>query len=158
MLFADDWKVAAGGNRFAHTTLTFFFLLDLMGVPLSWRKCGGGFCFNWCGYEVNLREWSLGISAARAEWVIGWLDRVTADCRVRIRELREALGRMVFVYGAVEWDRPYLAPLFSWVAVSNIESCPRLPVFVMCIMKWLRERLATRRSFPCAVPGPNGGS
>ena len=31
-------------------------------------------------------------------------------------ELREALGRLVFVYGALTYDKPFLGPLFAFLS------------------------------------------
>jgi hypothetical protein len=117
MLFADDWDVAARGRRFREIILVFILLLQILGVPLSWHKCAGGFRYNWCGYELCRREWALGISARRADWLLLWFDRVIRDRKILVKELREVLGRLVFAYGAVEWDN------HSWHRFSPLSRC-----------------------------------
>ena len=63
------------------------------------------------------------MTGRRAAWLLSWFDRVLADDRILMRELREALGRMVFVYGALKADKPFLAPLFPpCLAGPNIVS------------------------------------
>ena len=66
LLFADDWNLTAEGRDFARALLTFLWWLVVLGVPLSWRKTKGGFVYAWIGLEVDLRGWSLGLSASRA--------------------------------------------------------------------------------------------
>ena len=111
LLYADDWDLTAVGLAFRHSVLAFALLLVAFGVPLSWKKSKGGFKYSWVGYEKCLRSWTLGISESRAAWLCGWFREVFAAGSVGTRELREAIGRMVFVYGALSWDRPFLAPL-----------------------------------------------
>ena len=95
----------------------FLWLLQVFGVPLSWRKVKGGRTYTWIGYEVSLEGWALGVSATRADWAITWMTRVLDNNRVLMRELREALGRLVFVDGALTWDKPFLAPLFTCLPI-----------------------------------------
>ena len=67
---------------------------------------------------------------------------------VDTRELREAIGRMVFVYGALSWDRPFLAPLFAFLKLHAIGVKVALPLYVKIVIKWLRDRLSVRRGHP----------
>jgi hypothetical protein len=151
LLFADDWDIDAQGRNFVLTLLVAAWFLAVLGVPIKWKKCRGGRTFAWIGYERCLKEASLGISESRAAWVDAWMSRIILQGLVLVREMREALGRMVFVYGALEWDQPFLAPLFAFVATHAPGACLRPPVFVFTILKWLRQRLRERRSYPCAV-------
>ena len=146
MLFADDWNMTAGGEHFEFKLLLFAWVLVALRVPISWKKASGGLAYSWVGLEVNLREWSLGISERRAAWLLGWFDRVLADDRILMRELREALGRMVFVYGAIKHDKPFLAPLFAFLATRPDGACAELPLYVRMVLEWLRTRLRTRRA------------
>ena len=150
-LYADDWDFSAEGERYIQSLLTSLWVLVIFGAPMSWKKCSGGFTYSWIGYEKSLSEWKLGISARRAQWLEGWFSRVLNDNRVLIRELREALGRMVFVYGALTYDKPFLAPLFAFMSLSRPGACVPLPLFVRMIIGWLRERLRRRRSHPCTA-------
>ena len=97
-----------------------------------------------------MRERPLGISASRAAWVDKWLSSTLEAKRVDTGELREALGRLVFVYGALHYDRPFLAPLFAFVALHRPGVTRRLPVYVLVVMRWLRDRLRARRTLPMA--------
>ncbi len=147
MLFADDWWAMALGKRFGTSVIMFTLLLQVLGVPISWKKAGGGRSLEWVGYEICTRgEWTLGISVSRAAWLLGWYDRVLKDGVVVIREFEEALGRMGFVYGAIEYDQPFLGPLYKFVSVHDRSSAVALPLFVRSILSWLRAKLSSRRS------------
>ena len=149
LLFADDWLVLAGGKFFAEGLLYPVFVLEVLGVPFSWKKLTAGLRLAWIGYEVDLRSWALGISERRAAWLLQWFDKVLLRGCVAVDELRQALGRMVYVYGALEWDRPFMAPLFTLLASRAAGSTPTIPPFVRAALLWLRERLRERRVQPC---------
>ena len=145
LLFADDWDLTAGGPTYARAILTFIWWLVVVNVPLSWKKSRGGFSYTWVGYEKCVREWTLGISASRAEWAIGWMSRVLTAGEVEIPELRGALGRLVFVYGALTYDKPCLGPLFAFLSRRQRGGKKKLPLFVKIVLTWLRDRLKARR-------------
>ena len=52
------------------------------------------------------------------------------------------------VYGAVHYDQPFLAPLFALFAWRRPDVTRRLPVYVLVVIRRLRERLRTRRALP----------
>ena len=110
MLFADDFDLTAEGSTYREALMGCIWWLVVLGAPLSWNNSRGGFTYSWIGYEKSLREWSLGVSASRAEWAISWMSGVLQEGRVHVGELREALGRLVFVYGALVYDKPFLGP------------------------------------------------
>ena len=157
-LFADDWLSIASGPDFMWHHLGFVGFLRVFKVPLSWKKLKGGLVVPWIGYEIDLRECRLGISERRAAWLDAWLCRVLDQGSVLIREMREALGRMVFVFGALVWNRPFLGPLFSFVAVHRPGECPTLPVFLRSILGWLRDGLRRRRMHPCGLKREKRGA
>ena len=70
----------------------------------------------WVGYELVLTEASLGLSASRAQWLEGWYSRLLRDHSVQMQENQEGLGRAAFVCGALDYDRPFLAPLYAIAA------------------------------------------
>ena len=145
-LFADDYDLTAEGKEFMMSILAFVLWLDVLGVPLSWKKSRGGLTYTWVGYEKSLREWTLGISEQRAAWVDRWLTKVLDARRVHTGELREALGRMVYVYGALNYDRPFLGPLFAFLSVHPAGVSRRLPVYALVVVRWLRDQIRRRRS------------
>ena len=146
--FADDWLLASAEPHHRKALLCFLWFLVVLQVPLSWHKAKGGATFVWVGYELRLRGWTLGISATRAEWAITWMSRTLTNKRVDTTKLREALGRLVFVYGALQWDRPFLAPLFAFLSLHRPGVVRKLPLYVVIMLSWLRDRLRARRAHP----------
>ena len=125
------------------------YLLVILCAPLSWKKVRGGVEAEWIGYMLDVARFELGISAKRAAWASRWLRDKSVEGTVRLGELREALGRLQFITGAIEFFRPFLGPLYAWAAAGPKFSRPRLPIMVILIMKYLAEELLNMRSMPC---------
>ena len=63
-------------------------------------------------------------------------------------ELREALGRLVFLYGALQYGRPFLAPSLSSLALHRPGRVHRLAVYGRVVLLYLQDRLRARRARP----------
>ena len=146
LLFADDYDLAGERSTYKEAMLGFIWWLVVLSVPLPWKKSKGGFTYSWIGYEKSVREWSLGVSASRAEWAIKWMGGALQEGRVGAVELREALGRLVFAYGALTYDKPFLGPLFAFLSLHPPGVNRRLPLYVRVVLGWLRDRLKQRRT------------
>ena len=103
--------VEAGESDFRFPILSFFILTAVLGVPLSWHKTLGGDVLVWVGFELLLESRKVGISQRRAEWFVRWSSEIASAPTVHMRSFEEALGRIMFVVGALEYERPFLAPL-----------------------------------------------
>ena len=143
---------------FEVSLLGFVWVMVALGVPFSWRKARGGLTYSWIGLELDRRQWALGLSQSRANWLIGFFSKLLHERHANMREFREALGRMVFVYGALSADRPFLAPLFAFLARRPQGERVPLPLYVVMTLKWLRTRLQERRVAPIARAPPWLGS
>eukprot|EP00434_Breviolum_minutum_P020185 symbB.v1.2.017800.t1/scaffold1394.1/size200789/23 len=80
LLFADDGLLMAGGEDYHKLILSLFIFLDLLEIPLSWKKTRGGFKTEWIGYTVDLEDWKIGVSEKKVAWrgphgVLGWGDQ-----------------------------------------------------------------------------------
>ena len=64
---------------------------------------------------------------------------------------QEGLGRTACVCGALEYDRPFLAPLYTFAALHDLVSTKPLPLHVTTTLCFLRRQLQTRRHYPCAL-------
>eukprot|EP00971_Amphidinium_carterae_P336248 6472501-Amphidinium_carterae.1 len=85
-------------------------------------KLRGGLTSAWIGYEFDLKELGVGISASKVEWVTGWIQRASENPWIKVSALRSALGRFAFVAGVLPHIRPLLGPLFAWTAaVGNLK-------------------------------------
>jgi len=77
------------------------------------------------------------------------------DKVVVIRDFLAALGRAAYACGALEFDRPFLAPLYTFGSLHPLDSTRPLPTYVLVVVRFLRDRLSTRRMHRCAQPlGP----
>jgi hypothetical protein len=150
LLYADDWLIVPTTEARAESVLVALWALSVLGFPVKWAKCSGGPVLDWVGLELCFESSSLGISARRATWAIGWMEKVLVDNMVLIKELLAALGRLVFAFGALEHDRAFLAPLFTFAALHPAGGVVPLPLFVRMTLSWLVRRLRGRRLQPCA--------
>jgi len=152
MVLADDFKFEAAGPDFVEVLLLAVLTAEVVGFPWAWEKLRGGTDFTWVGYQHQLREHSLGLSESRAAWLRGWLASVLDARVVQIREFVAGLGRAAYSCGALEYDRPFLAPLYTFASLHPLESHQPLPTYVLSVVKFLHDRLVVRRMYPCAQP------
>jgi len=153
LLFADDWLLFSGGKLWNEGLVLPIFLLRVLGVPFSWKKFSSGMIVSWIGLEVNLREWSLGLSARRTAWLTNWISKTLDAEDVSISELTQAVGRFQFAFAVLVWDRPFLAPLYSVIGAFSPNSRAVLPEFARASLRWIHDRLLVRRTIPCHVAG-----
>ena len=151
MLYSDDGTLVAAGPRFEFTLVLCLLVLAVLRVPLSWRKLRGGLEVEWVGFLLDVRRFRLGFSERRREWVAAFCLRVASGEPVLVHEVREGLGRLIFVAGPLVVTRPFLGPVFAWVS-----RCPpgaRLvpPPLVRAVLCWFAEILRRHPWKTCSV-------
>ena len=99
---------------------------------------------------MYLTSVQVGISQRRVEWVLKWCDRLLNAGAVNTSELEEGVGRLSFVAGILDFPRPWLAPLFMFLARSPRGSIVALPAYVKFALKYLAYTVADARLVPCA--------
>ena len=129
LVYVDDlvWLVGEKGGLEKLMVVVLYYAA--LGLPFAWHKFKGGYSCEWVGFEVSLLERSLGLSQARADWVIGWLEKTCAENCVRLANLRAVLGRLAFAFTALPQYRPFLGPLYAWSAAvgrRTVELCQNL--------------------------------
>ena len=73
----------------------------------------------------------------RADWPVNWLREVVAT-----RDMSQGLGRIGFAAIALDWERPFLGPLYAWSPAIQGKAGPmKLPVMLRLLMSWLADRL-----------------
>ena len=158
LLMADDFKLESTCARPSLPILGTLLFLSVLGIPLSWKKVQGGEKLEWIGYEVWVQELALGITASRAAWASGWCSRVARDGMAPTAEFATGVGRLSFICGVLEYERPFLAPCYAHLA--NLRSNDptgrgknanrKVPLYVACALESLGSRIAQRRSYPSA--------
>ena len=151
LLVADDFHLDAGGGCYREALLSFFILCALSGVPLSWSKTAGGDTVAWVGFEILHRSYSLGISARRAVWFGRWTREIASRPVVNMDNFEEGLGRIMYVAGALEYERPFLAPLYKFLNVHPRGSTRKLLSYVAFILRHLSNQVERERHFSYAT-------
>ncbi|CAE7264418.1 Abcg1 [Symbiodinium natans] len=141
LLYADDGWLVAQGSDFGFRCLFWMFLFDLFEVPLSWRKVRGGVRLQWIGYELSLDAFQVGISERKRQWILNWVDTVLMRGGITGRDLRSALGRLVFVAGALRHVRPFLGTLFAWSSVLAAGTCASFPLGVRLVLELIKQEV-----------------
>ena len=142
LVYVDEllWLVRIGENGMKKVCLIIFFFV-LLGLPFSWHKFRGGDEFGWVGFELNLRESKLGLSIQRAQWLVHWLSRTSvAEC-VKIADVSAVLGGLSFALSALGHPRPFLGPVYAWVAVLDHRRSYKMPRAISSIFKFLAKAL-----------------
>ena len=151
MLVADDYLLESGGPEYRVGLLLFFVLCAVIGVPLSWHKTCGGDTLVWVGFELPLRSRCVGISARRAEWFTCWAETVASSTTIHMGTFEEGLGRIMFVAGALEHERPFLAPLYKFLTMHPRNSVRRVPPYVSFILRYLGREVSLKRHYECGT-------
>ena len=134
LLFADDGWIAAVGAFYWRKVLFWLFLLDLLEVPLSWKKVRGGTVVHWIGYQLDVGCFMKGISERKV--------RYRESGVITGRDLRSALGRFSFVAGSLPHVRPFLGPLFAWCAVLKQGTCAKFPDAVAILLEYVAKEVS----------------
>ena len=151
LLVADDFHLEAGGSEYRAGLITFFILCSLIGIPLSWNKTAGGDVISWVGLELSHSTHQLGITEKRAAWFIQWTQEHSAKRFVHMARYEEGLGRLMFVAGALEFERPFLAPLYKYMVMHPRSSVRKIPPYVAFFMQYLSQQVAKKRHYDCAM-------
>ena len=152
VVVCDDFRFEVCSTNPAPSLLLLLWMILVLGAPVSWPKVRGGVEYPYVGlYLVLKREFCLGLSESRATWIVDWIQRTLIKSSVSIAEFTEALGRLSFSVQALVWDKPFLAPLYAFIAVRNPGSFSPLPTFVRLVLSHLSSRIQKRRLYPqCA--------
>ncbi len=151
LLMADDLKAESTSPRPHHAIVALLIFFRILNLPISWSKIQGGAVIQWIGYELHMDEHSLGITARRASHAVAWLKRIIRDGRVKVSEFRSELGRLSFICGALEYERPFLSALYSFLGTCKRDGTRALPRFVAVACEYLASRIELRRLYPSAV-------
>ena len=141
LLFADDGWLVAIGKWFWRKIMFWFFALDLCEFPISWKKVAGGVQVQWIGYQLNVKDFMVGISDRKKQWIKDWIGKRLAEGGVTGRELKAALGRLAFVSGALWHVRPFLGPIFSWSAMLTAGTFAALPDAVVILLDYISREV-----------------
>ena len=133
MIFGDDLK-GLGANLMGRRGIAMaFVLLGTLGFPFKWAKQRGGLKVEWTAMQ-------LGLSPKRACCMFNWARSVSLKGFITVKEMEQGLGRLGFSANALTWERPFLGPLYSWMAIRHKKGRLRIPVMLCTLRFFLRER------------------
>ena len=141
LVYVDDLLFLTNDCKGIGQTVLLIFLYVVLGLPFTWKKFRGGVELTWVGFEIVLKGAKLGLSSSRAQWLVKWL-RTTADLgQAKIADVSSVLGRLSFGLTALGHYRPFLGPVYAWVAAMQNFSVCRLPKAIQLIFRFLAKVL-----------------
>jgi len=116
-------------------------MMAVIGIPFRWKKFRGGTEINWIGYWIDVRAFRLGISEKRAAWLANWLRVQVEAGRVDMQDLEAVLGRLCFAVAPLEFLRPFLAPIYAWMAAIGHRGNMALPWAIRFLFVYLAGKI-----------------
>eukprot|EP00435_Cladocopium_sp_Y103_P010320 s1590_g2.t1 len=141
LVFVDDifWLTREKGG--IEQIVVSIFLFVILGLPFSWKKFAGGLQLSWVGFTIDLESCALGLSVGRATWAVNWLRGCVDRGSLRVADMSAVLGRLSFGLTALDHVRPFLGPIYAWVAALEHTRTYKLPKAVRLIMLFLAKAL-----------------
>ena len=152
--FADDYLFITAPGRTGMRTLLpifrIFLLLAVLCIPIKWSKTSGGSKSEWIGFFFDFENLVLGLSASRAKWIQGWIDRVCGPNQevLVVRDLEGMVGRLGFTAQVLRHVKPFLAPLYAWIAISSRSHCSKVPVAIKLVLIWIAKLVRIKHVIP----------
>ena len=139
LTYVDDLIWLTESSQGLPRILASIFLLEILGIPFAWHKFRGGAEHGWIGFSISAHQRLLGISKSRADWMIGWIRKVKSDGFVNIADMGAVLGRLSFGLTVLPLLRPFLGPLYAWVAAVRQCHVLKLPKAIYMILSFLES-------------------
>ena len=139
LTYVDDLIWITESSQGLPRILASIFLLEILGIPFAWHKFRGGAEHGWIGFSISAHQRLLGISKSRADWMIGWIRKVKSDGFVNIADMGAVLGRLSFGLTVLPLLRPFLGPLYAWVAAVRHCHILKLPKAIYMILSFLES-------------------
>ena len=146
LLYADDLEIIAPGKQGRLGAVLAFLVMAAVGAPFKWKKQRGGWATDWVGINTDYRQFAMGLSEKRSQWLCEWMRSVEQRKEVTDLEFAAGLGRLGFASLALPWERPLLGPLYTWsAAVWGTKGLLRVPWVVLLILRWITRKLEQGR-------------
>jgi hypothetical protein len=150
--FAGDYFLLGDVRAITRPLAMVVLLVRALGIPLKWCKFRGGLRVERVGYFVDLVGKEIGISDRRCEWAAAWCRKTAEGSTVSGRRFAEALGRLAFAAGPLEFVRPFLGPLYGWSAVVSEQSTASIPPMVKQVLLWIADQFDRKERVAFGVP------
>ena len=131
--------VAAVGRMAQHLVVNTATTWHMLVIVEDYLRC--------VGFELVLRSICVGISSRRAEWFARWNQKIAGSDTVNMASFEEELGRIMFVAGALEHERPFLGLLYKFISIHPRDSTRKIPPDVKFILRYLSNEITKQRHF-----------
>ena len=123
LLYANDLESLATTQKGADSHRPQLLLPDGTGItPLNGRRPEKG--IEWLGMETEYSSYRLQLTEKRARWLVTWLREKSRAGNVTAKEMAQGLGRLGFVAISLDWERPFLGPLYAWSSAIQGRQAP----------------------------------
>jgi hypothetical protein len=143
LLFADDCEFIAANKRERLSVLLAISILLAFGFPFKWTKFRGGFEVEWLGMAVSYKQYSMGLSESRAQWLSGWINKILSEGTVLAGEMASGLGRLNYAAQALYYEKAFLGIIYLWTSaiISAGKYKADIPWAVRLVLKWIGTRI-----------------
>ena len=113
MIYIDDGIWIMDEGLVSEATATILLFLKMVGSPISWEKTRMGKQQDWCGYEVSLEEWSVGLTKSKQDVLSSSItDILTGGENIPFCDLQKLTSRMAWWGVAFPLVKPFLRNAF----------------------------------------------
>ena len=143
LLFADDSAFIANNRQERWSILLGVILLLAWGMPFKWKKFRGGYEVSWVGFGICFKSYAMGLTEARATWVVNWCQRLVKTGTVDVGEMRSGLGRLSYAAQALIYEKAFLGLLYMWTAaiVAGSSRVVTIPWAIRMVLTWIARRM-----------------
>ena len=85
-----------------------------------------------------------GLRERRADWFVKWTRTTAEQKTVHMASFEEGLGRVMYVAGALEHERPFSAPLYKYMTIHSRHSVQVVPSYVSFFLLFLAGQVEQR--------------
>ena len=89
-----------------------------------------------------------GSAAGHQHWTT---EEVASSHTVNTASFEEGLGRLMYVAGALEHERPFLSPLYSFLSLHPRGAVRKVPAYVKYFLRYLSRQVSLSRHYNCAM-------
>ena len=112
-LYVDDLLAALWRPYAAEGITLMVIFLQVINVPISWKKAQCEACITWCGWEINFNHDTINLAQSKITKLLQLFQTLLDEPRACRKLLERTIGLMVWAPSISLHLRPHLAPLYA---------------------------------------------
>ena len=80
-----------------------------------------------------------------------WAEEVASSRTINTASFEERLGRLMYVAGALEYEKRFLSPLYSFLSLHARGAVRKVPAYVKYFLRYLSRQVSLSRHYNCAM-------